>query len=203
MRILLPAILLAYGNLAHAGFVQINTSFGNSTALLDTSTNVAWLHLTLTSNLSYDQVVANLGPGGIFDGWRYATPAEISTFFTDYDGGVVNDTLALALMNDLGGPLSDVFNPNNGFHRLSSYGVVDKPFALGHAVYGYIAVDNVYGPSINSNLQGSILDNFGHPSTGSWLVQTQDTAAPEPGSFGVSLLALSLLAVAKVHLQKF
>jgi len=145
---------------------------------------------------------------------RYATPAEISTFLTDYDGGVVNDTLALALMNDLGGPLAETFNPTNGFHRLSSYGLVDIPFALGHAIYGYLAVDNFYGPSINPNLEGSQLDTFGHPSVGSWLVQAQDAAAPEPGSMGVSLIALTGLGVAalkhrkaspssaEVHLQK-
>ena len=180
-------LITGLGNLAQAGFMQINTSLGTSTALLDTSSNLAWLHLTLTSNQSYNQVSANLGSGGTFDGWRFATPAELVTFFTDYDGGVVNTTNALNLMNDLGGPLSDVSNVTNGFHRQSSIGFLNIAGGLGHELFGYIAVDSFTGASISPGLQGSAVDNMAFSGTGSWLVQAQDAGVPEPGTLGLLL----------------
>jgi hypothetical protein len=184
----LAAFLIA-GELAMAG--TVGTSFGPGTGFRDDSTQLVWLELTLTSNHSYNDVVANLAPGGLYDGWRYATPVELAQFFTDYDGGVVNDTLALNLMNDLGGPLQDIYNPANGFRRLSSIGFLNVPFGLGHALYGYIAVDNFYGPSINPSLQGSALDSFAFSGTGSWLVEE----VPEPGFLPVVAMAVCGIVV--------
>jgi hypothetical protein len=168
------AAFLSVTGLAMAS--RVDTPFGSNTGFKDDSTQLVWLDLTLTSNHSYDYMVANLAPGGFFAGWRFATPPELARFFTDYDGGIVNDTMALNLMNDLGGPLVDIYNPQNGFRRKSSVGLLDVSYGLGHALYGYIAVDNFYGPSINPALQGSSLDSFGATSFGSWLVE-----APEPG----------------------
>ncbi len=173
-RLFALAALLGVAGLAKAS--TVSTSFGAGTAFEDDSTGLVWLDLTITSNESYDYVEANLAPGGIYAGWQYATPAELAQFFTDSDGGIVNNTLALSLMNDLGGPLVNVYNPENGFMRQSSIGLLDIPFDLGHAEYGYIAVDNFFGPSIDPGLQGSAVDYAGGPSFGSWLVQT-----PEPG----------------------
>lgn len=194
---MLAGLMLVAGlaNLAQAAFMQIDTSLGSSTALLDTSTNLAWLHLTLTANNSYDTVTSNLGAGGTFDGWRFATPAELVTFFTDYDGGVVNSTNALNLMNDLGGPLSDAANPTNGFHRQSSIGFLNIASGLGHEIFGYIAVDNFFGPSINPNLQGSAVDNVAFSGTGSWLVQDQGVTTPEPGTLVLFLAGAAVLSL--------
>jgi len=180
----------------HAGFLQVDTPFGPATALEDLSTQIEWLHLTLTNNHSFNDVTANLAPGGIYSGWRYATPTDLSTFFNDYDGGVVNDTLALALMNDLGGPLQDIFNPSNGFHRMSSVGFLNIPFSLGHALYGYIAVDNFFGPSISPGLQGSAVDNMEFNGTGHWLVESD---APEPGSLSLCVLIAAGAGIAKLR----
>jgi hypothetical protein len=177
-RSLLIALVVLLGATQWAIASTVDTPFGPGTALKDDSTNLVWLDLTLTSNKSYDSVIANLALGGIYVGWRYATPTELVRLFADYDGGIIDDALALKFMNDLGGPLSSVFNPQNGFSRLSSIGLLDVPFGLGHATYGYIAVDNFFGPSIDPGLQGSALDSFGNSSVGSWLVQTQ---TPEPG----------------------
>lgn len=129
---------------------------------------------------------------------RYATPAELSQLFSDYAGGVVTDTLALNFMNDLGGPLVDVFNPDNGFSRLSSIGLLDVPFGLGHAAYGYIAVDSFIGPSIDPNLQGSAVDSYASSSFGSWLVQT-----PEPEMLPIFALIAFGAVVYRVAIRPF
>jgi hypothetical protein len=124
--ILFLTTLVCVGS-AHADFVKVNTSFGANTALEDTATGITWLDLTLTNNQSFDSVQANLGAGGKFSGWQYATPEQLATFFNDYDQGVVSNVLALQLMNDLGGPLQTVYDPQSGFYRQSSIGLLDVP----------------------------------------------------------------------------
>jgi len=185
--------VFAGGAAVASSFNVTSTSFGPSTALVDQSTGLIWLDLTITANHSYNDVAANLAPGGVYAGWRYATPAEVATLFFDYAGGVENDTLALQFMNDLGGPLGDFSNPSNGFHRLASYAMNDIPFALGRAMYGYIAVDNIDGPSIKPGLQGSLLDTVAIPHIGSWLVQP----VPEPMTGALFLCGLLIIALNK------
>jgi hypothetical protein len=198
---LIAFALLGFGAFtSHADtFTQVSTSFGPGTALEDNSTGIEWLNLSLTSNQSYGYVEANLALGGIYAGWGYATPAELSQFFADFDGGIVDNALALSLMNDLGGPLGNVYNPANGFMRQSSIGLLDVPFDLGHALYGYIAVDNFFGPSIDPTLQGSQVDSFGTPSVGSWLVMS----VPEPSSLALCLAGLVMLALPAFRQHKF
>lgn len=62
----------------------VDTSFGPATAYRDSATQLLWLDLTLTANHSYNSVMGNLAPGGIYYGWRFATPAELVRFFDDY-----------------------------------------------------------------------------------------------------------------------
>lgn len=48
--------------------------------ILDTDTGLTWLHHSVTSDMSYDYVVANLlNSGQEYDGWRYASGAEASS----------------------------------------------------------------------------------------------------------------------------
>ena len=55
----------------------------------DPNTGLMWLDLTLTQGLTHDYVVANLlGVGQTYEGYRYATGAEVSTLFTD--AGITN-----------------------------------------------------------------------------------------------------------------
>lgn len=192
LRLLLMFGLASVGAVAGT-FTLTSTSFGSSTGLVDQSTGLIWLQLTITANHSYNEVAANLAPGGVYAGWHYATPADLATLFFDYSGGVVNDTLALQFMNDLGGPLQDISDSGTGFHRLMSFALLDIPFGLGHAIYGYIAVDNQSGPSINPGLQGSMLDSFAYPGTGSWLVQP----VPEPMTGALLLSGVLVIALTK------
>jgi hypothetical protein len=60
-------------------------------------------------------------------------------------------------MQDLGGPTFVVSDPN-GFHREDIMGMLDMPWDLGHALYGYIAIDNFFGSTIDPSLQGSTVD---------------------------------------------
>jgi len=59
---------------------------GDNLITQDTSTGLEWLDLTTTSNRSYNDVSAKLGSGQEFDGWRYATEADVVGFFDSFGG---------------------------------------------------------------------------------------------------------------------
>ena len=199
-RVLLRVVLLLLVFIpaaAHADFIQVSTNFGAQTALRDNRTQLDWLHLNLSKTVSYNTMQSALLPGGTFYGWRYATPDELKQLFVDYDGsptGIVryNDALTIQFMNDLGGPTTIADNFATGFHREAVYGLMNVPFDLGHAQYGYIAIDNFFGATIDPRLQGSTVDSFANFTSGHWLVRQGTTeTVPEPAS--LALVASGLL----------
>jgi hypothetical protein len=54
---------------------------GDNLITSDTATGLNWLDLTETSGKSRDDVVTQLGTGGVYDGWRYATSSEVVTLW--------------------------------------------------------------------------------------------------------------------------
>jgi hypothetical protein len=202
-----------FGEVANAGFIEVGTAFGPQTGLEDVSTGLVWLDLSITNDQSFDSVLANTAAGGTYSGWEFASSGQLTTLFVDYTGGnTFNDysgapssdsTLALAFMNSLGGPLFTITNPANGFMRMSSTGFLNIPFDLGTAVYGYIAVDNFFGPSIDPSLNGSAVEYLGVNGIGSWLVESAGT--PEPCSlslFGLGAAALIISKCSRVKLGR-
>lgn len=75
----LAALSLALSSLAMAAPITIidDAHFGADSVLVDTDHNLKFLRLDLTLNLGYDGVVAQLGAGGTFSGWRVATLADM------------------------------------------------------------------------------------------------------------------------------
>lgn len=56
----------------------------------DTSTGLDWLDVTFTAGMSYNQVAAELGPGGNYEGWRYASVAELDQLIINFGYVAVN-----------------------------------------------------------------------------------------------------------------
>jgi hypothetical protein len=54
---------------------------GDNLITKDTVSHLSWLDLTETNNLSYNHVSGQLAAGGQFDGWRYASDAEVINLF--------------------------------------------------------------------------------------------------------------------------
>lgn len=52
-------------------------SVGDNLVTRDTNSGLDWLDLTETNNLSRDFVLTQLVPGGLFEGFRYATSSEV------------------------------------------------------------------------------------------------------------------------------
>lgn len=58
----------------------------HGTYVNDTVTGWDWLDLTQTVNMSYDLVISEMGTGGQFEGWSYATRSELGTLWTAFGG---------------------------------------------------------------------------------------------------------------------
>jgi hypothetical protein len=70
--------LLLLSNAAQAELVAGDwLSEGDSQVTIDTDTGIEWLKLNNTSGMSVNQVIAELGRDGDFEGWRLPTSEEV------------------------------------------------------------------------------------------------------------------------------
>ncbi len=58
----------------------------------DTDTGLDWLDVTETVNMSYNDVIKEMGIGGKFEGFRYATAEEFNTFVGHYTDTIITQT---------------------------------------------------------------------------------------------------------------
>ncbi len=71
-------VTLLVCNAAGASLVEVDLyTSGDSLLTKDTDTGLYWLDLTETTSISYNDMITELGPGGLFDGYRYANAADI------------------------------------------------------------------------------------------------------------------------------
>lgn len=72
---------------ASAAIVSVDwKTAGDNLITRDTSSGLEWLDLTQTANLSFNDVTAQLGVGDTFEGWSYATGAQVATFWDAFGG---------------------------------------------------------------------------------------------------------------------
>jgi hypothetical protein len=60
-----------------------DSAYGPGTITRDTVSGLDWLDLPVTQNRSVDDITAELGAGGEFEGFRYGTTAEITALWTE------------------------------------------------------------------------------------------------------------------------
>lgn len=88
-KTLLAFALLVWGMHAHATIINQDwQTVGDANLLYDTDTGLRWLDLSMTAEVSHDAVVANLGPGGVYEGFRLATQSEVLTLWAN--AGITN-----------------------------------------------------------------------------------------------------------------
>lgn len=76
---LIAATLLLSITSTQAALVESDwKNTGDALATLDTDTGIEWLDLTQTDYMSINQAEGLTGTGGIFDGWRLPTRAEVT-----------------------------------------------------------------------------------------------------------------------------
>lgn len=85
---IMVASLLLIANTAQAGYVATDWLVaGDSRATLQEETGVEWLKLTETTGMSVNQVIAQTGTGGTFEGWRIPTAQEIVDYWAGMFAG--------------------------------------------------------------------------------------------------------------------
>jgi hypothetical protein len=167
----------------------------NGSYTTDTRTNLDWLDLTETVNLTFDYVDSQLGPGGEFEGWEYADIWDIESLFDSAGGtgpysgwssandGVVADLLALwGETNSTGGAISSQFVTGDYNHSMP-----------GWRYWGLVYDDNPYDDYLQP-WEGSTSP----ANSGPWLGHALIRSAPEPSGptlLGSGILTLLMLRV--------
>jgi len=201
IRATLAASILAFcATAAQASPVLTNSAFGNNTLVFDAVTGLSFLNVTLTRGMSYNTVAAQLGTGGTYQGYRYATAAEAQTLFNDFGipsneiDGVAHANIAGAvtsMLSMLG--TGDTVNATAETYAL----VGDSGGAGNRRIVYYATVNNGSAGFLLNETNGTVLDtatqvNVWGPVT-SLLVQN----APEPMS--IALFASALVGLAAVR----
>ena len=191
------AVLLASG-VAHAALVQQDLlTAGDGLITLDTATDLEWLDLTATQDLSVDQVLGGAG-GWVNSGFQYASFSQVGQLLNDagYLGStsdystmrlVADNTSANAFLSDFGSTSPPDFT--FGFMSPSPCG---RTIGTDTICTDYVQI-NANGAA---NMGYAIPDDgpFGisiaRPYVGSFLVRS----VPEPEAYATMLAGLGLLA---------
>src|ERR1039458_10013985 len=131
-------LLLLPGLPAKANLMEAtDPRFGLNSLTIDTMTGLAWLDLTASAGLSYQQVLADTQPGGIFSGFRFATAQEVLVLYAsagipgtgNYPGSVPGDQAILNLISLIGATSFQDGNPE-------TFGISGTPAPFGRVVSG-------------------------------------------------------------------
>jgi hypothetical protein len=180
------------GNAAIVGFID------NGNYTTDSFSGLDWLDITESTNRSYIDVSAQFGISGDYEGWRYATVAEVVNFF-DNAGGTApysGDTDGQqSWVTDLLG-LWGVTYTNTGNN--GAFQITGDPWVSSATARSMIRLADNYPPgSSNPNDFAlatptlSFSDNQAGDAYGSALVRL--SAVPVPAAvwlFGTALLGL-------------
>lgn len=182
---------------ARAALLSVDSGFGNGTVTRDTATGLDWLDWTSTTGISFNQMIPMLLAGGAFEGWRYATEAEVDTLYFSSAGISNADSVAdraadiLVLQDLLGRTFLTGTLGDPGFAQTASRAMFDIPQSLGRALSELVVwtQDGPFTLALADVNAGSINDSFAGNGNGHILVRT---FAPEPAT--LALLGIGLTA---------
>lgn len=184
------------------GMIQnANAAFIDSgTYLTDTSSGLDWLDVTATSSLSYSYVSGQLGSGGLYEGWHYATSADFNELVSNWIGATTPITSlgkVIQAEGDIDGlhmALGDLYPSYSDYGY--TQGLIADMDSSGNVRTAMIMNDD------NSNINNDDLDwtqaNY-HLYTqtaagwyfGSFLIRDTAASVPEPGALGLVTLSLA------------
>ena len=203
IAVLAAGILVAPA--AHAALVEIDLNTpGDGLVTRDTDTRLDWLDLTESTDLSYDQVEADVG-GFISDGWRHATGAEVCGLFAAVGaepspcpgGPVFVPCCAVGFLISL---LGSTFNGPNIF---SARGVYDDGDPSAPGGVGFAEATINFGNMMTAVQDDQRASDLASSTEGNFLVRPSPVAMPIGPYVGPALLLLLGLAGLVVVSPKF
>lgn len=180
---------------ANAALIQgTDPRFGPNSLTIDTGTQLAWLNLSDSAGLSYNQVLADTAPGGIFSGYRFATTDEVLGLYSSAGipgpGYYPSDSEPIQSLISLVGP-TGLWWSQPGIIGITGSGDSYFQYSAGMYAYGSNSVVQFY---VTCGPDGTGYGRtFSAPTVGSWLV----TAVPEPSVCVITVAGLFGLAVAR------
>lgn len=83
MKKILWVLLICISGSANAALVSVDwKSPGDNLVTRDTGTGLEWLDVTQTADLTFNFVSSELGGGGIYEGWSFATGAQVRDLYS-------------------------------------------------------------------------------------------------------------------------
>lgn len=92
---LLGTLLGAFTSAGGALLSVSEVRFGAGAETVGADSQLVWLDLSITSGKSYDEISRQLGPGGLYVGYRFATPNEFEGLFRHADIQDIDDYTTL------------------------------------------------------------------------------------------------------------
>ena len=188
IAVLAAGILVAPAARAELLEVDLNTP-GDGLVTRDTVTRLDWLDLTESTDLSFDQVEADVG-GFISDGWRHATGAEVCALLAAVgrepspcpgNALVLTCCSLINLINFIG---ITFFGPNTA----SAFGLYDDGDPSAPGGVGFARATNVFGVGSTEVLDDQRASNLASPDEGNFLVRASPVAMPIGPYVGPALL---------------
>jgi hypothetical protein len=197
--LVLPVLVisLAFASAACAAILEVDLSVpGDKLLTRDTGQGLDFLDLTEAAARSYNDVSSHFGAGGDFEGFRYATMAEIDTLWTNAGIDLRGEsptapdiTEIVALMGILG--INSGSDATHGMYdELPTTGFVSH--AILQARFDHPIVGQWTQAGFNVDNPNYDIDT---PFLGSYLVKDSAAAVPEPGVWlvvGVGLVTCCL-----------
>lgn len=200
------AALLLEG--VQAAFVSVDDpTYGTGAFTGDPGTGLEWLDITQALNRSYNDVSAQLGPGGEFEGLRYATREDLVTLLDNFFAESIvmspaNQVVDFQRATEFFGLFGSAFLagsvPQGDIVR--AQGFTSPGFYVGSSLYVHypplLAYPNESSPTAFINFQHNTnqLDTP-LPYIGHWLVR-ENVVIPAPASFILFATAFSAISVA-------
>lgn len=199
-------------------FLSLMTSVSHASLIdrgihtLDTETGLEWLDLSATYTRSYNSVVDNLRPGGLYDGYRYANRSEVTNFFldagltfgADYNNPDRRNFDRYVVFQNLVG-ITFEYTPANNFGLVGADTAAifsgDLPHTFGYSLVEAIDYSRAFTQDgARGYSTATIIDPVNYPgngfatSWGSWLVKNS-AQVPEPTTFFLFLAGAIALMV--------
>jgi hypothetical protein len=178
---------------AHAALISGDDLIhGVGSITIDTVNNLEWLDLTLSTSFSFNDAQAEF-TGGLFDGFRHATRADIELLFAEAGVSLTtsapNYTPVAALLTLVG--IIQTFPTS-----IQSLGLYDDTLdGLNAVSIGYTLFVALQSPpfSIADFRPDTYLPTVSNPSLGNWLVRAASPTTPVPAPAGIFIFGPAVL----------